>query len=236
LKKTEGRDAKDLIEELKSISKMLQSSHSSLKQTVNCEPTTMNGYESKMNALQISAGEPVFPRILKFSDLRLYTYVSLFVALDVSVPWICHIIHPLAGSMFLPMFFFVLLAGILFGWRAGILVGLLTPLISYGISGMPLPQVLPRIITEAAFYGLAAGILRGHFKFGVLTSIIGAIAVGRLAALAELTLILGGSHSVILAWQTVKLGWPGIALQLLLLPLILLLLEKLWSRHQNEKC
>jgi niacin transporter len=189
-----------------------------------------------MFVLQVSAGEPVFPRILKFSDLHLYVYVSLFVVLDVSVPWICHIIHPLAGPMFLPMFFFVLLAGILFGWRAGILVGLLTPLISYGISGMPLPQALPRIITEATFYGIAAGILRGNFKFSILTSTIGAIAIGRLAALAELTLILGGSHSVILAWQTAKQGWPGIALQLTLLPLIILLLKKLWPRYQNEKC
>jgi len=134
------------------------------------------------------------------------------------------------------MFFFVLLAGFPFGWRAGILVGLLTPLISYGISGMPLPQALPRIITEATFYGIAAGILRGHFKFSILTSTIGAIAIGHLAALAELTLIPGGSHSVILAWQTAKQGWPGIALQLTLLPLIILLLEKLWPRYQNEKC
>ena len=187
-----------------------------------------------MNALQISAGEPVFPRVLTFSDLHLYLYVSMFVVLDVAIPWLCHVIHPLAGPMFLPMFFFVLLAGLLFGWRAGILVGLLTPLISYGISGMPLPQVLPRIITEAAFYGLAAGILRRHFKLGVLTSIIGAIAIGRMAALAA-TLIPGGSHSVILAWQTAKAGWPGIVLQLLLLPLIILLLEKLWSKNQNEK-
>jgi four helix bundle protein len=35
-------DAKELIEELKSISKMLQSLHSSLKKTVNCEPITVN--------------------------------------------------------------------------------------------------------------------------------------------------------------------------------------------------
>lgn len=145
--------------------------------------------------------------------------------------------HSSSGRPYVsPHVFFVLLAGILFGWRAGILVGLLTPLISYGISGMPLPQALPRIITEATFYGLAAGILRGHFKFGVLVSIIGAIAIGRLAALVELTLIPGGSHSVILAWQTAKLGWPGIVLQLLLLPLTILLLEKLWPKDQNEEC
>jgi len=31
--------------ELKSISKMLQWLHSSLKKTVNCKPTTVNGYK-----------------------------------------------------------------------------------------------------------------------------------------------------------------------------------------------
>lgn len=188
-----------------------------------------------MNTLQVSTGELVSPRVLKFSDLRLYAYVGIFVALDVAIPWLCHIIHPLAGPMFLPMFFFVLLAGILFGWRAGVLVGLLTPLASYGISGMPLPPVLPRIITEAAFYGLAAGLLRGHFKLGVPASLIGAIITGRLASLAGMALILGGSHSANLAWQAAKLGWPGIALQLTLLPLIIPLLEKLRARHQDEK-
>ena len=38
------KEAKELIQELKSISKMLQSLHSSLEKTVNCEPTTVNGY------------------------------------------------------------------------------------------------------------------------------------------------------------------------------------------------
>ena len=188
-----------------------------------------------MNTLQMSAHELVFPRILKFSDFRLYTYVSLLVVLDVAIPWLCHIIHPLAGPLFLPMFFFVLLAGILFGWRAGLLVGLLTPLVSYGLSGMPLPEVLPRIITEAAFYGLTAGLLRGHFKLGLFASLFGAIIIGRLAAFAQMSLILGGSHSAVMAWQAANLGWPGIALQLLLLPLIILGLETLWSGHQNEK-
>ncbi|MBW2648288.1 MAG: hypothetical protein JRC53_00490, partial [Deltaproteobacteria bacterium] len=55
-------------------------------------------------------------------------------------------------------------------------------------------------------------------------------------AFAGMALLLGGSHSAITAWQTAKLGWPGIALQLILLPLIILLLEKLWHRHQNETC
>ncbi len=188
-----------------------------------------------MNTVPISSEELTLPHILTFSDFRLYVYVSLFVALDVSVPWLCHIIHPLAGPTFLPLFFFVLLAGILFGWRAGILVGMLTPLMSYGLAGMPLPQVLPRIIAEATAYGLTVGLLRGYFRFGVITSLVGAIIAGRLAAFALMALTLDLSHSTNLAWQAIKTGWPGMILQLLLLPLIVVLLEKLWSRHHHAE-
>lgn len=186
-----------------------------------------------MNTVSISTKGLSFPQSLTFSDLRLYIYVSLFVALDVSVPWLCHIINPLAGPTFLPLFFFVLLAGILFGWRAGILVGLFTPLISFSLSGMPLPQVLPRIITEAIVYGFAVGMLRGYFKLRVITSLVGALIAGRLAVIVLMALTLNFSHSVNLAWQAAKRGWPGMILQLLLLPLIVVLLEKLWSNRPN---
>ncbi|TFG92529.1 MAG: ECF transporter S component [Syntrophobacterales bacterium] len=140
----------------------------------------------------------------------------------------------MAGPTFLPLFFFVLLAGMLFGWRAGILVGLLTPLISFGLSGMPLPQVLPRIITEAIVYGFAVGMLRGYFKLRVITSLVGALIAGRLAVIVLMALLtLNFSHSVNLAWQAAKTGWPGMILQLLLLPLIVVLLEKLWFNRPN---
>lgn len=188
-----------------------------------------------MHTIPLSTGEAAFPHTLTFSDLRLYVYVSLFVALDVAVPWLCHIIHPLAGPMLLPLFFFVLLAGILFGWRAGILVGLFSPLISYGLSGMPLPQVLPRIITEAAVYGLAAGLLYGYFRRGLLTSLVGALIAGRLAAFVLMALTLTLSHSATLAWQAAKTGWPGMLLQLLLIPFIVVLLERLWSKHHHAE-
>ncbi|MBW2559338.1 MAG: ECF transporter S component [Deltaproteobacteria bacterium] len=188
-----------------------------------------------MNAVTIATGEVAFPHILQFSDRRLYVYVSLFVAFDVAVPWLCHIIHPLAGPTLLPLFFFVLLAGMFFGWRAGLLVGVLTPLISYALSGMPLPQILPRIIAEAAVYGLVSGLLRGHFRFGVITSLVGALIAGRLAAFALMALILDLSHSANLAWQATKMGWPGLVFQLLLIPLIVVVLERLWSKHHHAE-
>jgi len=184
-----------------------------------------------MNTALISTRTPVFPYVLRFTNLRLYAFVTLFVALDVAIPWFCHWIHPLAGPMFLPMFFFILLAGLLFGWRAGLLVGTLTPLISYGISGMPLLPLLPGILAEAVFYGLVAGLLRERFKVNVFWSLVGAMIAGRFAGgLAVLIVYWSAANPFASIWEAAKLGWPGIVIQLTLLPLISAELERLFAK------
>lgn len=188
------------------------------------------------HTLHLSQGEKAYPRVLKFADVRLYAFVTLFVAMDVTIPWLCHSIHPLAGPIFLPMFFFILLAGLLFGWRAGLLVGILTPLISYGISGMPLLERLPIIVIEASLYGLSAGLLRERLKLNVFFSLLGAMVVGRLVVALALLIMhwSGDSNSPSIVWQSIKLGWPGIALQLVFLPTISTVLEKRSTLGHHE--
>ena len=79
---------------------------------------------------RIAISKPLpFPVILKYTDIRSYVLTLVFVLLDVLVPWVFHQFH-LAGPTFLPMHIFVLIAGLVFGWRAGLIVGLLTPLTS----------------------------------------------------------------------------------------------------------
>jgi uncharacterized membrane protein len=188
------------------------------------------------HTLHLSPGEKAYPRVLKFADVRLYAFVTLFVAMDVAIPWLCHTIHPSAGPIFLPMFFFILLVGLLFGWRAGLLVGILTPLVSYTISGMPFLERLPIIVIEASSYGLSAGLFRERFKLNVFWSLLGAIMAGRLAVALTLLIVqwTGDSHSLAIVWQSIKQGWPGIALQMILLPSISTVLEKLSTSGHHE--
>jgi uncharacterized membrane protein len=184
----------------------------------------------RTDIVHLSSREAVFPHVLKFTNLRLYAFVVLFVAMDVAIPWFCHYVHPLAGPTFLPMFFFILLAGLLFGWRAGLLVGILTPLVSYGISGMPFLERLPRIVIEASFYGLSAGLLRERFKLNILWSLLGAIIIGRFAVVLALLIIYWGNvNPLVVIWQAAKQGWPGIVIQLAFLPLISTVLERFFS-------
>ena len=104
-----------------------------------------------------------FLMTLKYNDVRSYVLTAVFVMLAVSVPWIFHQFH-LAGATFLPMHIFVLIAGLLFGWRAGLITGLFTPLVSYFISGMPVLNILPQIVIELSAYGIIAGILRQKYN------------------------------------------------------------------------
>ena len=136
------------------------------------------------------------------------------------------------------MQYFVLVAGLVFGWRAGLLVGLLTPLTSYAISGMPVLRVLPQVVVELSAYGAIAGLLREKLNLRAMWSLLGAMVGGRLALLLAIgvtALVAGESYSAIgvesnllfAVWSVVKQGWLGIIIQLASIPVVVLLAEKL---------
>jgi hypothetical protein len=175
--------------------------------------------------------------VLTYTDIRSYLFTLVFVALSVLVPWVFHQFH-LAGPTFLPMHIFVLVAGLVFGWRAGLIVGVLTPLASYGVSGMPALTILPQIVVELSTYGLVAGLLREKLNLPVIWSLLGAMIAGRLAlCLAVLVIYLSAgtiysplgmeSNPLGAVWATVRQGWPGVILQLVLIPLGIWLVGKL---------
>ena len=191
------------------------------------------------NRVALAKPQP-FPIILKYTDIRSYVLTLVFILLDVAVPRLFHQFH-LAGPTFLPMHIFVLIAGLIFGWRAGFIVGLLTPLTSYGVSGMPVLSILPQTVVELSAYGLVAGILRERFNLRVIWSLLGAMAAGRLALLLTVLVLyltvgkiyspLGPEATPLLAvWSAIKQGWPGIAIQLAFIPVVIWLLGKLAAR------
>ncbi len=110
-------------------------------------------------------------------------------------------------------------------------MGALTPIISYGISGMPLLPFLPRLFAEAVFYGLVAGLLRERFKMNVFWSLVGAMIAGRFAAgLTVFIVYWSATNPFASIWEAAKLGWPGIVIQLTLLPLISAELERFFAK------
>ncbi len=192
-----------------------------------------------INRIAISKPQP-FPVILKYTEIRSYIFTGVFTLLSVAVPWAFHQFH-LAGPTFLPMHIFVFAAGLLFGWRVGLIVGFLTPLASYAVSGMPLLPLLPQIVVELSAYGLVAGILRERFNLRVLWSLLGAMIAGRLAlflAVLVIYLIAGKVYSplgleanpFLAVWSVIKQGGPGIVIQMALIPGAIWLLGKLATK------
>lgn len=169
------------------------------------------------------------PLSLKLTDIKTYGIIAVFVALSVMTPWAVHQI-PNAGATYLPMHFFIFIAALTGGWQTGVLVGLLTPFASYLISGMPALTILPQVAVEVTTYGLLAGLLRQQFNLRVIWSLLGAMLGGRLALLATVAIgqaITGNVYSPLgpaatpfsAVWNTVAQSWPGMLLQLGLIPL-----------------
>lgn len=197
-----------------------------------------------ISRIAVSKLQP-FPVILKYTEIRSYIFIGAFTLLSVAVPWAFHQFH-LAGPTFLPMHIFIFAAGLLFGWRVGLIVGFLTPLASYAVSGMPGLPVLPQIVVELSAYGLIAGMLRERFNLRVIWSLLGAMIAGRLAlflAVLVISLIVGKVYSplgpeaspFVAVWAVIKQGGPGIALQLALIPGAIWLVGKLTVKTPGSR-
>ncbi len=157
---------------------------------------------------------------------------ALCVALGIVLPVAFHSI-PNAGSVLLPMHIPVLLCGLLCGPAYGLACGILTPLLSSLITSMPPAAVLPSMICELAVYGFIAGLLvilvrTGSQIANVYISLVGAMLIGRVVYGIVNALIFHAGEYSMQMWLTASFvtALPGIIIQLVLLPLVVLALRK----------
>lgn len=133
------------------------------------------------------------------------------------------------GEILLPMHLPVLLLGFWAGPWAGATAGLLAPLVSFGLTAMPGQAMLPFIVLELCVYGMTAGFLRGAAMPNLAKLLIVQVA-GRAVRAAAIVLavpVLGiASVPVAVIWTSVSVGFVGLVLQWLLLPLFLRWMEK----------
>ncbi|MEG2286998.1 MAG: ECF transporter S component, partial [Ruthenibacterium sp.] len=149
---------------------------------------------------------------------------ALCVALGMILPMAFHAV-PNAGGIFLPMHIPVLLCGLVCGWQYGLACGVLAPLLSSLITGMPPAAFLPGMLCELAVYGLVSGLLlyyvhTGHTTADLYLALIGAMLAGRFTyGVLNAAIFRAGAYSMQL-WLTAAFvtGLPGILVQLLFLP------------------
>lgn len=112
--------------------------------------------------------------------------------------------------MWLPIYFFTLVAAYKYGWRVGLLTAVLSPMVNSALFAMPPVAALAPITVKSVLLAVAAGFAAGHFKrvsLALMAAVVLAYQV--VGALFEWMLI--GSAEV--AWQDFTLGIPGMLLQ-----------------------
>lgn len=157
------------------------------------------------------------------------TFSALFIAFGLVLPQFFHLFGG-TGPIFLPMHIPVLLAGFFLGAPAGALVGVITPILSSVLTGMPQIPILYFMIIELAAYGFIAGFTFKNLKLNVYVSLILSMIIGR-ALLAAGVFALQPLLGLKLSPQAYMIGAvtngiPGMILQLVFIPAIVLILMK----------
>ncbi|MBF4692071.1 ECF transporter S component [Fusibacter ferrireducens] len=167
---------------------------------------------------------------MKRNYIQEMVLASMFIAIGIALPMIFHSFG--LGSTFLPMHIPVLIAAFTLGFPYAVAVGMLTPLLSSLITGMPpLFPVMPYMIFELGAYAAMGYYLGQKLKLNMYLALIGCMITGRLvagAAVWVLVLFFGAKFQgpVVFIISAVTTGLPGIIIQLLFIPPVILLLKK----------
>ena len=165
------------------------------------------------------------------SSIKNLTMAAVCVALCVVLPIAFHSI-PDAGTVFLPMHIPVLICGMICGWPYGLLCGLMGPLVSSALTGMPPIAILPAMMVECGTYGMVSGLMLNflHTKntyADLYIAQIMAMLAGRVVSGIAKALIFAPGMALS-AWVTASFitALPGILIQLIFLPSVVCTLMK----------
>ena len=146
---------------------------------------------------------------MSYRDSRAYMAAALFVAGNIVLPQLCHLV-PQGGLVWLPIYFFTLVAAYKYGLTAGLLTAVASPVANSLLFGMPAAVMLPIILVKSVLLALAASFIaskvRGVRFWAVLLAVVAYQAIGFVAEW-------GMTGSLVDAFQDIRLGWPGLLVQ-----------------------
>ena len=163
--------------------------------------------------------------------IKTLTSVGL-IALAVILPQIVHLaLGKHGGVQLLPMYLPILIGGCLLGSRWAIIVGAMSPVVSFAITSMigeamPALPRLPFMVAELAVFAVVSGLFSKHINKNGLWAFPAVI----LAQLAGRSVFLGlvaifqntGLFTVQMIWSQILTGWIGLAIQTTLVPLLII--------------
>lgn len=167
---------------------------------------------------------------------------AMFLSLCLVLPFLTGQIKEI-GNMLLPIHFPVMLCGLICGPQYGLLVGLIAPIMRSMLFSMPM--LYPTAIAmafELGTYGFVIGFIFSKSKWHCIKSLyksmIIAMISGRLIWGIAQVILLGiqSKGFTLTAFITASIlnAIPGIILQLVLIPTIMLLLKKTHFSHKKK--
>lgn len=164
-------------------------------------------------------------------NLKYLILAAGFGALGILFPVIFHMIGQ--GSVFLPMFFPILIMGFFVPFRYSVLVGFIVPYLSAFLTRMPplFPIGFVMSFECAALAGLSS-LLFQNLKFKVYPTVILSILGERLVLLAFILIFnyLLPQFAKPYGWYVMIKSLPGIILQVALVPPIVILVQNRMKR------
>lgn len=146
---------------------------------------------------------------LSIRDVKTYLFAFLFVAGNIALPQLCHLV-PMGGPTLLPIYFFTLIAAYKFGFRVGVLTALLSPVMNHLLFGMPAAAVLPAILIKSGLLAGAAAMAAHYTRKVSLLALLGAVLAYQVIGTAFEWALTG---SFFVAVQDFRIGIPGMLIQ-----------------------
>lgn len=143
-----------------------------------------------------------------WTDTRTWLFILLFAGGNLLLPQLCHFV-PSGGKIFLPIYFFTLIAAYKFGPRVGLATAVLSPVLNAALFGMPPPAVLPIILIKSTLLAVIASYVAAGRKLSLLHVL--AVVLGYQLAGSAVEWILDGSLAA--ATGDFTIGIPGMLLQ-----------------------
>lgn len=147
---------------------------------------------------------------LGYTQLKTYLVAAAFVMGNILLPQLAHLV-PQGGFIFLPIYFFTLIAAYKYGWKVGLLTAIFSPLVNHLLFGMPPVAVLPAILTKSVCLAMVAGLAANYFKRISIPILAGVVVAYQLfGTLVEWALV----KEFFVAVQDFRIGIPGMLLQI----------------------
>ena len=146
---------------------------------------------------------------LDFDQLKTYLFVTLFVAGNIIFPQLCHLI-PNGGDIFLPIYFFTLIASYKYGMKVGVMTAVLSPAVNSILFGMPAAAVVPSIMIKSVFLAIAASwVAEKSNKVSLWSVLLVILSYQLFGSLVEWIM----TGSLYAAAVDFRLGVPGMLIQ-----------------------